>query len=63
MGPHLCMEWVKKHGGKQFDYITNLNVVEHVADKALEIATTEEEIRLCKAAKESALKQIQRSQT
>ena len=63
MGPHLCMNWVKKYGGKQFDYTTNLNVFEHVADKALEIATTKEEIQLCKAAKESALKQMQAHQT
>ena len=58
MGAFLCLEWVKKHAGKQFDLITNINVVDHVADKALEIATTQEEIELCKLAKQKAQEQI-----
>lgn len=58
MGAFLCLEWVKKHAGKQFDLITNINVVDHVADKALEIATTQEEIELCKFAKQKAQEQI-----
>lgn len=58
MGAFLCLEWVKKYGGKDFDRITNLNVVEHVADKALEIAATQEEIDLCIAAKAAAEKQL-----
>jgi uncharacterized membrane protein len=53
------MDWVKKYGGREFDYLTNLSVVEHVADKAKEIAISEEEIKLCDAAKEAAIKQIQ----
>lgn len=58
MGAFLCLEWVKKHAGKQFDLITNINVVDHVADKALEIANTQEEIELCKLAKQKAQEQI-----
>lgn len=58
MGAFLCLEWVKKHSGKQFDLITNINVVDHVADKALEIATTQEEIELCRLAKQKAQEQI-----
>lgn len=58
MGAFLCLEWVKKHAGKQFDLITNIHVAEHVADKALEIATTQEEIELCRLAKQKAQEQI-----
>ena len=58
MGAFLCLEWVKKHAGKQFDLITNINVVDHVADKALEAAITQEEIELCRLAKQKAQEQI-----
>lgn len=55
-----ALNWVRKHGETNTDYLNALHAIEFLIDDALEIAETKDDFELCELARKQALEILSR---